>query len=219
MNAQNPYSAADIVISAFRDKKLFVYLVQLKVEHFQDQWSLPGALVNEDENLDATATRVFIEATASDPAYIEQLYTFSNPDRDPRSRSISTAYLTFPTSMDDFQPCEKYSDGKWFDTTELPKLAYDHNQILDTAFERIGAKLNYSTIAFSLLPTEFTLTELQDLYEHFSAQPLDKRNFRKKILSLDIVKATGTKRQGEKARPAELYTAKSKDLKLIPLFK
>lgn len=216
---KHSYSAVDIVVLKFRKDELFVYLVKLANEHLKGALALPGALVKDREMLEETAERIFFESTGKKPFYCEQLYTFSDPERDPRSRSISTAYLVFPQKKEDsFSVCSKYVEGEWFNAKALPILAYDHNQIIDVALSRIAAKLNYTTLAFMLLEKEFTLTELQKLYEYFFQTPFDKRNFRNRILSLGIVKETGGLRSGDKFRPAKLYRPSVEGVQTISLF-
>ena len=212
---KNPFAATDLVISKFRDGKMFIYLVKISAEHSKGKWALPGALIKNQETLEEAATRVFFEASDTKQVTLEQLYTFSDPKRDPRNRSISTAYLAFADTPENFQVCSKYLEGKWFDIKEIPKLAYDHNKIIDVALERIGSKLNYSTIGFFLLKKEFTLTEFQNLYEYFAKNSIDKRNFRKKVLSLNIVKETGKMVTDKIARPAKIYTPFKRKITVI----
>lgn len=215
---KNPFSATDLVISKFRDGKLFIYLVKISVEHSNGKWALPGALVRDMETLEDAANRVFFEASNMRLVTLEQLYTFSDPDRDQRSRSISTAYLAFADNPEGFEVCSKYIEGKWWDVHNIPKLAYDHNNVLEVALDRISSKLNYSTIGFFLLNKEFTLTEYQELYEYFIEEPIDKRNFRKKILSLKILKETGKMLTNRIARPAKIYSPKERKISIISLF-
>lgn len=212
---KNPFAATDLVISKFREGKMLVYLVKISAEHLKGKWALPGALIRNDETLEQAATRVFFEASNIKQVTLEQLYTFSDPERDKRNRSISTAYLAFADKPENFQVCSKYLEGKWFDIKEIPKLAYDHNKILDVALERISSKINYSTIGFFLLNKEFTLTEFQELYEYFAKNPIDKRNFRKKVLSLKIVKETGKTVTNRIARPAKIYSPIKRKISVI----
>jgi 8-oxo-dGTP diphosphatase len=213
----NPFAATDLVIPKFRDGKMLVYLVKISAEHSKGKWALPGALIKNDETLEQAAIRVFFEASNAKQVTLEQLYTFSDPKRDPRNRSISTAYLAFADNPEKFTVCSKYLEGKWFDVKEMPKLAYDHNQILNVALERIAAKLNYSTIGFFVLNKEFTLSEFQSLYEYFAKNPIDKRNFRKKVLTLNIVKETGKMVTDKIARPAKIYKSVSNKIEILSL--
>lgn len=217
---EKPYAATDLGIFRFAENMLQVYLVRLKMSPFPGKYSLPGALLQYDEDLAQAAYRVYREATGQEAAFFEQVYTFSAPNRDIRHRSISTAYMAFPRGdIGDFHPCDKYDFGGWFNAAEMSGLAYDHDEILALTRERIAAKLNYTTIALLLLPNEFTLTEMQRLYEHCLERTLDKRNFRKKILSMEIIAPTGKMRRGQKARPAMLYQAVERKMEMIPLFR
>lgn len=212
------FSASDVVIPAFQEGKLLIYLVKLKADHLKGQWALPGALVRDNENLDQTTKRIYQEATGQNPLLYEQLYTFSDPKRDSRSRSISTAYLTFPRNNKNFNPCAKYAQGKWWDYQKIPKLAYDHNQILKEAYQRIASKIHYSTMSFFLIETAFTLSDLQILFQYFQKEPIDKRNFRKKILSMDLIEETGDVCTGKKYRPAKLYRTKNNELLTFKMY-
>lgn len=220
MQATNPFAAVDLTIFRYMEDELSIYIVQLKEGPFRQKWALPGGLVRADETLEMAANRVYAEATGQKDAYFEQVYTFSSPDRDPRSRAISTGYMTFPQSQTkDFRANSKYLAGRWQNLASLRKLAYDHDEIVDVCVDRFKSKLNYTTIAFMLLPEIFTLGELQRLYENCLNQIFDKRNFRKKIVSLDLVEPTGKMRTGKRARPAALYRAKHKNIDIIPVFK
>ena len=220
METHNPFAATDIGIFRFNDHALQVYLVELTIQPFVGSLALPGTLVRETEDLTAASKRSYREATGHDRAYFEQVFTFSGLDRDPRVRSISTAYMALPDQdIADFAPSGKYSKAAWFGVHDLPDLAFDHKSIIDVCVDRIRAKLNYTTIALLLLAEEFTLTELQSVYEFCMERKLDKRNFRKKMLSLQILKPTELRRTGERARPAMLYRAKDRNMQIIPLFK
>lgn len=217
---KNPFAATDLVILKSDANRLMVFVVEITKGEFVGQWALPGAAVREDETLEQAATRAYTEATGEKKAYFEQLATFSELDRDPRHRAISTAYIAIPQAISPVMaPGEKYAKGAWVEVKKAGKLAFDHSDILKTAIARITSKLQYSTMALHLLPEEFTLTELQNLYEYLSGQEIDKRNFRKKIESLDIVAESGNMKRGEKARPAKLYRARNTTIDIIPLFK
>jgi len=217
--SKNPLAASDLCIFRFMNGELYIYLVKLKYSFFKGLWALPGGLVKEKEDLDTTCKRIYKEATGRENAYFEQLHTFSDPKRDPRTRSISTSYIALPQGQTvSFSPCTKYETGEWKKVKEIKTLAYDHIKIINNALENIAAKLNYSTIALAMLPKKFTLKDLQDLYEYCLKIKIDKRNFRKKILSLNIVKESGEILTGLKARPAMLFTPKEPGIKSIPMF-
>lgn len=212
-----PYAATDLGIFRFLDGKLLVYLVELKIEPFVGRYSLPGTLVLETEDLETAVRRAYREATGRDRAYFEQVYTFSAIDRDPKRRTISTAYMGFPDRPDEpFVPVDKYRAGDWFYVNDTPSLAYDHNEILKVCTERIAAKLTYTNIALLLLPNEFTMAELQYVYEQGLGEELESRSFSDKVRSLDMIEATGEERALENAPPAPLYRAAHRDLREIP---
>jgi 8-oxo-dGTP diphosphatase len=212
-----PYAATDLGIFRFLDGKLLVYLVELKIEPFVGRFSLPGTLVLETEDLESAVRRAFREATGQVGAYFEQVYTFSAIDRDPRRRTISTAYMGFPDSPGDpFGPVDKYRRGEWFYVNDTPSLAYDHNEILKVCTERIAAKLNYTNIALLLLPNEFSLVELQSVYEQGLGEGMETRSFRDKVLSLNMIEPTGGERGEESASPVPLYRAVHRELQESP---
>ncbi len=212
-----PYAATDLGIFRFLDGKLLVYLVELKIEPFIGRYSLPGTLVLETEDLEAAVRRAYREATGRSSAYFEQVYTFSAIDRDPKRRTISTAYMGFPNSPDEsFVPVDKYRKGDWFYVNDTPSLAYDHNEMLKVCTNRIAAKLSYTNIALLLLPGEFTMAELQCVYEQGLGERLETRSFSDKVRSLKMIEATGGAREEVNAPPAPLYRAAHRDLQEIP---
>jgi 8-oxo-dGTP diphosphatase len=177
---------------------------------YRGKWALPGGFVNMDESLDTAARRELEEETGVTGVYLEQLYTFGQPDRDPRERVITVAYYALvPSERLRLQAASDAEAVGWFSLDELPPLAFDHEQIVDMAYQRLVAKLDYSTIAFQFLADEFTLGELQAIYESILREDLDKRNFRKWALALDQVEETGGLRRDGAHRPARLYRLKS----------
>ena len=212
-----PYAATDLGIFRFLNGKLHVYLVELKIEPFVGRYSLPGTLVLETEDLESAVRRAYREATGRVDAYFEQVYTFSAIDRDPRRRTISTAYMGFPDSPGDpFRPVNKYRRGEWFYVNDTPSLAYDHNEILKICTDRIAAKLNYTNIALLLLPNEFTLAELQCVYEEGLGESLETRMFSDKVMSLNMFEPTGGEREEDNDPPVPLYRAVHRELQEIP---
>ena len=205
---QHPHPAVttDIVIFTIRQDELKVLLVKRANAPFQGEWALPGGFVALDESLEEGARRELQEETGVAGVYLEQLYTFGKPDRDPRERVITVAYYALiPTDEVEIRAATDAEGVSWYGMEELPNLAFDHAEILDAAHERLVAKLEYSTIAFQFMPREFTLTELQTVYELILREPVDKRNFRKRILSLKLIKETGKERKSGAHRPAKLY--------------
>ena len=197
--------AVDLVIFTVRERTLQVLLIERGIPPFQGQWALPGGFVLDRETLEDAARRELEEETGLRDVYLEQLYTFGDPDRDPRGRTVAVAYyaLTPPAPL---RASTDAANAAWFPAASPPKLAFDHAKILKIGLERLRSKLGYTTVGFELLPKQFTLPELQDLYEAILERPLDKRNFRKKILSLGLLKSGGQKRGVGAHRPARLYS-------------
>jgi 8-oxo-dGTP diphosphatase len=202
----NTSVAVDNVVLSFSANSLRVLLVLRGSEPFRNMWALPGGFVQPDESLEAAALRELREETGIRNAFIEQLYTFGAAHRDPRGRVVSVAYyaLVKPSKS---QPVagDDAVQVKWFDITDLPKLAFDHREIITYAFSQLKQKFRYQPICFELLPAEFTLTQLQRLYESVLEMSLDKRNFRKKITSLDLLTATNEQLHAENSRNPVLY--------------
>ena len=174
-------------------------------EPFHGCWALPGGFLNMDEDLDTCVRRELEEETGIRLSYLEQLYTFGRPGRDPRGRVISTAYLALVRSENvTIQAADDAARARWFSIYELPSLAFDHEEIIQKALERLRSKVLWQPVGIDLLPEEFTLTDLQQVYEIVLGRLLDKRNFRKKILSHGVLVETGSTRQ-EAHRPAKMY--------------
>lgn len=200
--------AVDLVIFTMalrRDSELQVLLIRRKYKTFQGFWALPGGFVGEDESLEAAASRELREETGVQDVYVEQLYTFGDPDRDPRGRVVSVAYFALISADRPLTATTDASDVRWFPLHQVPELAFDHRRILDCALERLRNKLEYTTVGFQLLPAEFTLSELQGVYEAILGKKLDKRNFRRKIELLDVVRPLEKWRREGVTRPARLY--------------
>lgn len=204
----HPAVTADVALFTIRGERLQILLVRRRQAPFAGTWALPGGFVEPEECLEDCALRELQEETGVSGVYLEQLYTFGHPKRDPRERVISVAYYGL-TPVSSINP-EAGSDADraaWFDVHTLPELAFDHADIVTKARGRLRAKLDYSTIAFQFMPKKFTLTELQAVHEALLGEALDKRNFRKRILALGLVRATGEERRDGKHRPAALYRA------------
>ena len=206
----NPAVATDIVIFTIREEKLELLLIKRKNEPYQGDWGLPGGFVNPDEDLDTCAKRELKEETGVTGVYLEQLYTFGNPKRDPRERIISVAYYALAPAerITTLRAASDAADVAWFSLSKLPPLAFDHRKIVDKALDRLVSKLEYSTIALRFMPEKFTLSELQAVYEIIRGEPLDKRNFRKWVIGLGRIEETGEERREGNHRPAKLYRAK-----------
>ena len=209
---ERPSVTVDIVIFTVHENDLKVLLVKRKVWPFEGYWALPGGFVKMNESLDDAAKRELVEETAVKDVYLEQLYTFGEPKRDPRTRVITVSYFALINMGDakNLKASTDVSDVKWFSVYGLPKLAFDHKDIISYSLKRLRWKLEYTTIGFKLLPGEFTLTQLQGIYEIIFNKKFDKRNFRKKIISLGLIEATKEITQNVSHRPAKLYSFKKK---------
>lgn len=194
----------DIVLFTIRDRKLHLLLIKRLAKPFENRYALPGGFVHEDESVDAAATRELREETGVDRVYLEQLYTFGDPKRDPRGRVITVAYYALVPHNQSLQAGTDAADAAWFPVTDLPPLAFDHRKIVEYAHQRIRNKLDYTNVGFELLPDKFTLTELQLVHETILGESLDKRNFRRKIIQKGIVKPTKEWQQTGR-KPAQLY--------------
>ncbi len=214
-----PSVTVDVVAFTARDGRLCVLLIRRGVWPFEGAWALPGGFVRMDEELDDAARRELREETGVAGAeYLEQLYTFGGLNRDPRTRVISVAYYALLPGEGSALPAPgepeagtDAADAAWLPVESLPALAFDHADVIAVALARLRAKLGYSSVAYALLPEEFTLTELQTVHEIILARSLDKRNFRKKMLAAQTLEATplleATPRQKREGahRPAQLF--------------
>ena len=210
---ERPSVAVDVVAFTAREGTLQVLLVQRGVWPHEGDWALPGGFVRMDESLDAAAKRELAEETGvSGATYLEQLYTFGDVGRDPRTRVIAvTYYALLPEPTLAPRAGTDAAEARWWPLSGLPPLAFDHSGIVSVALARLQAKLGYTSVAVALLPDEFTLTELQNVYELILARPLDKRNFRKKMLSLGLLEGLEKQRREGAHRPAQLFKFTRKD--------
>jgi 8-oxo-dGTP diphosphatase len=202
----HPAVTTDVVLFTIRGGALSLLLIQRGAPPHRGMWALPGGFLDINEDLEACAARELMEETGIGGIYLEQLYTFGNPHRDPRERVISVTYFAL-TRSDSLSP-RASSDAAlaaWFPINELPELAFDHAQIVHLARSRLLSKLSYSTIAFQMLPRHFTLSQLQSVYEILLDEYLDKRNFRKGILARNIIRETGEYARSGNHRPAKTY--------------
>jgi 8-oxo-dGTP diphosphatase len=206
----HPAVTTDVVIFTIRQNELQILLIQRALPPHKNQWALPGGFIQLEESLEEGARRELEEETGVKDVFLEQLYTFGKPERDPRERVITVAfYALVPTQELTIVAGSDAQSVNWFKIKKLPDLAFDHKEILKMAHERLRAKLDYSTIAFQFMPKEFTLSELQHVYDVIQKKPIDKRNFRKRILSLNLIKETGKNKREGAHRPARLYRAKN----------
>ncbi len=199
----------DVVILTIHNGKLKVLLVKRANEPFRGKWSIPGGFIRLSENLDDAALRVLKEKTNVQNIYLEQLYTFGDPLRYPNTRVITCAYFALLRAEDiklEVSNKDEVSEVQWHSVEKLPPLAFDHKEIIEYSLKRTRERLELCPIAFQLLPKKFTLTELQQSYELILKKSLDKRNFRKKMLTSNILVETNEfSKQGSK-RPAALYS-------------
>jgi 8-oxo-dGTP diphosphatase len=200
----------DIVIFSLRDGELQVLLIQRGVAPFVGRWALPGGFVLERESLDAAARRELEEETGVRDVYLEQLYTFGDPGRDPRGRVVTVAYYALLTTEAALLAGTDAGAVRWMPARKHPPLAFDHDRILNYAIERLTTKLEYTTVGFQLLPKKFTLSQLQRVYEAVLGRKLDKRNFRRKMALLGILTPLQEWDREGPTRPAQLYRFSAK---------
>ena len=206
---ERPSVAVDDIIFTVKDDDLKVALVKRNEKPFEGKWALPGSFVGMEESLEEAAERTLKEKTGVErKVYMEQLYTFGKPERDPRTRVITVGYFALVNEEDiGLQETGNVKDIRWHSVYSLPELGFDHDEIIQYAVKRLRWKIEYSTAVFSLLPEQFTLTQLQDTYEIILDEELDKRNFRKKIKKQGLVEETGKRQKNVSHRPAKLYKA------------
>jgi len=195
----------DIVIFTLREGSLQVLLVKRGVPPFESQYAIPGGFIREDESPEEAALRELHEETGVRNVFLEQLYTFGDPKRDPRGRVITVAYYALIASDKlSLVAGTDAAEAQWFPASGLPPLAFDHKSILDYALERLRNKMEYTTVGFQFLPEKFTLGELQAVYEAILGRQLDKRNFRRKLALLGILKPL-REWQHTGRKPAQLF--------------
>ena len=201
-----PALTVDAVVFGLDDKDLKVLLIRRDLDPFKGKWALPGGFVRVQESLEDAVRRELREETGVSQLFLEQLYTFGAIDRDPRERVVTVAYYALVKLSDHrIHAATDACDAAWFAVSEAQSLAFDHERILAQALERLKNKVRYQPIGFELLPPEFTLSQLQRLYETILETPLDKRNFRKKILSMDFIVALDEVEKDVAHRAARLY--------------
>ncbi len=196
----------DCVVFGMDDEDLKVMLIQRDLPPFEGEWALPGGFVRVEETLEEAARRELEEETALHNVFLEQLYSFSAVDRDPRERVVSVAYYALVKLGDHrVQAATDAREAAWFPVHDVPSLAFDHAEILGEALERLRGKLSYQPIGFELLPKKFALSQLQHVYEVVLERDLDKRNFRKKVLATGLLVETDEVQQDVAHRAARLY--------------
>ncbi|MEM7785502.1 MAG: NUDIX domain-containing protein [Planctomycetota bacterium] len=201
-----PALTVDCVVFGLDDEDLKILLIERGGAPFEGSWAIPGGFVELDESLDVAARRELEEETGLKKVFLEQIYTFGAPQRDPRERVVTVAYFALVRLSD--HKVKAATDARqalWFSVDDLPKLAFDHDSIIQMAHDRLQAKVRYQPLGFELLPQKFTLRQLQQLYEVILDRELDKRNFRKKILGMEILEETDEVEADVAHRAARLY--------------
>ncbi|WCT13518.1 NUDIX hydrolase [Mucilaginibacter jinjuensis] len=205
---QNIKVAVDAVVFGYTSKEgLSVLLIKRNIKPFKDSWALPGGLVRDDESLEEAIQRELKEETGVNINYLEQLYSFGKPGRDPRNRVISITYygLVKPDAFE-LQADTDAADVAWFNIKKLPQLAFDHHEILTAAHERLKNKMLYQPVGFELLEEKFPFSELEKLYMAVLDRPIDRRNFKKKVIKFGFLEETTEKQALDGAgRPGNLF--------------
>lgn len=202
--------ATDIVVFTIKDDQMQLLLIQRKYPPFMGKYALPGGFVHQDEAPMAAAKRELQEETGVQDVSLHQIKAYGEPKRDPRGRVLSIAFLALIRPKEQLKAQTDALSAGWFPIASLPKLAFDHEQIIDDALKQLRLEIQMTNIAFQILPKQFTLTQLQVLYENVLGKTLDKRNFRKKIKELGTLKETDRFWQEGAHRPARLYEFKHK---------
>lgn len=206
---QNIKIAVDAIVFGYnKESGVSLLLIKRKYDPFKDQWAIPGGFVLDGETLEAAVARELREETGAKINYLEQLYTFGEPNRDPRQHVISVAYfgLVKSSQFEKLQASTDAEEAKWFNIKDLPKLAFDHQKIVKTAIERLRGKISYQPIGFELLDKKFPFSDLEKLYATLLDRPIDRRNFKKKVMHLGILDELDEKAKSTGAgRPGNLF--------------
>lgn len=199
--------SVDAVVFGYdTEEGISVLLIKRKYEPFQKSWALPGGLVLNEESLEEAVRRELKEEAGIDVSYLEQLYSFGKPDRDPRNRVISITYYGLVRPKDYHISAQTDAeDVGWFNINKLPKLAFDHKYIIDTAIKRLRGKMAYEPIGFELLDKKFPFSDLEKLYQTLLDHELDRRNFKKKIMAYGFLEELEESVQRGAGRPARLF--------------
>jgi len=212
-----PKVAVDTVLFATDQGQVKCYVVCLRRGPAAGKWALPGGLVHEGEMLDEAARRELHQSSGLNNCYIEQLFSFGDPHRDPKAHVVSVAYMALIDRASAVHSCsQKYANGRWLEMSGLSDLAYDHAEIAGYALRRLKSKLEYTNIAFNLLPSTFTFAQLEELYGIVLGRMLDRRNFRRRIMAMNLLTRMPLERRGNH-RPAALYAFRHRSLQVIEM--
>ncbi len=208
--------AVDCVIFGFYNDSLKLLLIDRSKNIIETYMALPGGFLRENETAENCAKRILIEKTGLKNIFTEQLYTFTEINRDPRERIVSIAYFALIDRKQYESVTEQDSiKANWVELTKVPRLAFDHNKIVKMAAERLKGKVRYQPIGFELLEEKFTLSQLQKLYEAILGIPIDKRNFRKKLLKMNLLDALDDKQKNVAHKAARFYRFNEKSYKQL----
>ncbi|HDZ06127.1 hypothetical protein LCGC14_0129030 [marine sediment metagenome] len=198
--------SVDAVVFGYEAGNISILLIKRKYEPFKGKWAIPGGFVLDNESLEEALERELKEETGIKINYLEQLYTFGKPNRDPRGRVVSIAYfgLIRPNAFKIYASTDA-EQVQWFNIDELPELSFDHKEILDAAIKRLKGKITYEPIGFELLDTKFPFSDLEKLYSTLLGREVDRRNFRKKIMGLNVLDELDEKVSKGSGRPANLF--------------
>lgn len=211
---ERPALATDCVIFGFDGGELKLLLIERENEPFKNKWALPGGFIFMKETTEAAAKRILLEKAGIKNVFIEQLYTFSELDRDPRERIVSVSYYALVNKYQyELIAGRDAAKAEWFELSKLPKLAFDHSKIVKMAIQRLKGKVSYQPIGFELLDEKFTLSQLQAVYESILEIEIDKRNFRKKILGMGLLTALDEKEKNVAHKAARFYKFDNKAYK------
>lgn len=209
--------AVDAIVFGYsKQDGVSVLLIQRKYEPYKNSWAIPGGFVLENESLEEAVKRELVEETGITVNYLEQLYTFGEPKRDPRQRIIAIVYfgLVKTSQYQELKASTDAENAKWFSIKKLPSLAFDHKQIIGVAIERLRSKVRYQPVGFELLDKKFPFSDLEKLYTALLDKEINRRNFSKKILSFDFLEETGELSKSEgKGRPSKMYQFNQKRYK------
>lgn len=207
---QNIRLAVDAIVFGYnKEVGVSLLLIKRKYEPFKGQWAIPGGFVLDDESLEAAVERELKEETGVTINYLEQLYSFGEPNRDPRKRVVTIAYfgLVKSSQFEKLRATTDAEEAKWFNIKSLPELAFDHEKIVNVAIERLRGKISYEPIGFELLDKKFPFSDLEHLYSTLLGRPIDRRNFKKKVMSLGILDELNEKAKSSGAgRPGNLFS-------------